>query len=140
MGTPLPPNLPANDCLACWGAGKPFGVLPSPHVIEARLTRLLPGAFWVDTDELLLLTTHYLEQTAAPCIYRIDDHTFTWILQWFPGFTEFSVLRNGDGRSVFFHDLDQPCESDLDNQILNPAGVVAWNGFANFTWNPEDLD
>ncbi len=139
MGTPLPPNEIANPCTACFGPAKAFGDVPTPLVVMARLTRLLPGDFWVAADEQLLLTTHYLEQTAAPCIFRINDQTFVWILQWFAGFTEFQVIRNSDSKYVFFHDDDQGCGLDLNNEIIIPDNAVAWNGFANFTWNQEDL-
>ncbi len=140
MGTPLPPNEAGDLCSACFGIGKAFGDVPTPLVVDARLTRLLPGEFWVQADEQLLLSTHLLEQTAAPCIFRIEDPLFIYILQWFAGFTEFNVIRKSDSRFVFFHNLDQGCGIDLDNEIIIPANVVAFNGFVNFTWNPEDLE
>lgn len=139
MGTPLPANAPGLVCTACFGVGKAFGDVPTPLVVQARLTRILPGEFWQDADEQLLLTTHWLEQTAAPCIYRINDGTFTWILQWFGGFTEFAVLRNGDNKLAFSHVQDQGCGLDLDNEITAPANAVAYNGFANFNWDLAGL-
>lgn len=140
MGTPLPPNEPANNCQFCWGVGKPFGDNPTPRVIEARLTRLIPGEFWTDDDDQLLLTTHYLEQRVAPCEWFITDGTFRWSLNYNIQFTSFEVARIADNKIVFVDDQPAPCLVDIPNANIAPAGVVAWNGFANFTWNPEDID
>ncbi len=139
MGTPLPPNEAANLCTACFGPATAFGDTPTPRVVIARLTRLLPGEFWTDDDDQLLLISHYLEQTLAPCIFRINDGKFLWTLQWFAGFTEFRVIRLSDNRSVFFAASAPGCALDITSEITLPANVVAFNGFANLTWNPEDL-
>lgn len=140
MGTPLPPNEPGNLCAICWGAGKPLGDSPTPTVIQARLTSLLPGFAWNPDDEQLLWTTHYLTQRGNACEFRIQDGTFEWFLFFGPTNTHFSVTRNADGFLVFFHGTDQPCELDLDNELTLFTDGIAHNGFANLTWDLEGLE
>ncbi|GAH49023.1 unnamed protein product, partial [marine sediment metagenome] len=62
MGTPLPPNLPDTLCANCWGPGKVFGDVPTPRVVNAALTKFIPGEHWDPDHDQLLLTTHLLEQ------------------------------------------------------------------------------
>ncbi len=140
MGTPLTPNESALLCTACFGPGKPFGDGPSPLVVQARFTSFIDGAEAETDQDQLLYTTHYLEQTIAPCIYRINDGHSTWILQWFGGFTEFSIQRNSDGKYSFWHELDQGCGVDLDNELVSPGGNAAYNGSINLTWDLEGID
>lgn len=140
MGTPLPPNLPANDCTSCWGVGKPFGDTPTPKVIEVRLTRLLPGEFWNPVDEQLLLTTHYLEQHAFPCVWSIVSGPFDWTLNFNDQFTLLEVKHTASNKLVFIDDEPPACEVDFPSRLTVPTNNFAWNGFANITWNPEDLE
>jgi len=32
------------------------------------------------------------------------------------------------------------CVVDIENHITSPNNVFAYNGFANITWNPGDLE
>ncbi|GAH87122.1 unnamed protein product [marine sediment metagenome] len=139
MGTPLPPNERGDLCNVCWGPGKPFGDTPTPHVIIARLTSLLPGEFWDAPAEQLLLVSHYLEQKVAPCEWSINDGSFVWDLNYNVQHTDFDVWRISDHELVFRTPLFFPCAIDLPNSLVDPAGNVAYNGFVNFTWDPEDL-
>jgi hypothetical protein len=139
MGTPLPPNLPADPCVICWGSGKPFGDTPTPRVIFLRLTFLSPGEFWVPAHEQLLLTPHLLEQQAFPCNFTIDDGIFFWTVFWTVASTQIDVFRIADNKSAFRKGTVIECATGLPSQHLTPAGVVAFNGFASITWNPEDL-
>jgi len=139
MGTPLPPNETANPCALCWGPGKAFGDGPTPKVINVALTRLLPGEHWNPDHEQLLLTTHQLEQQVGPCFWRIDDGTFTWTFEFTWIETQCEVRRKSDNKPVFVGDFPPPCMTDLGSSLLQPLGNVAYNGFANAYWNPEDL-
>ena len=139
MGTPLPPNLPGDPCTVCWGPGKPFGDGPTPKVIELRLTSILPGELWEDELEQLLLTTHWLEQQPSPCFYKIKDAEFTWSLSWSAGATIVQVIRTLETGTVFAAEIFEECVVDIPNHITTPGNVFAYGGFANATWNPEDL-
>ena len=140
MGTPLPPNEPGNPCTVCWGVGKPFGEAPTPKTLEVRLTSLLPGELWEEELEQLLLTTHYLEQTLSPCFWKIKDGEFTWSLSFDAGATIIQVIRTLQTGTVFASEVYEECVVDIENHITSPNNVFAYNGFANITWNPEDLE
>jgi len=139
MGTPLPPNEPGNPCTVCWGVGKSFGDGPTPKVIELRLTSLLPGEYADEADFDNLLVTHWLEQTGLPCVYNIIDGMLSWSVNWNPTNTYISVYNFGTLRTVFHNLTVEKCLLDLPNQNTGPDDNIAWNGFANITWNPEDL-
>ncbi|KKL95120.1 hypothetical protein LCGC14_1857800 [marine sediment metagenome] len=139
MGTPLPPNQSGNDCTVCWGTGKPFGDGPTPTVIQLRLTSLLPGEFEDLADFQNLLVTHWLTQQVDPCRFEITDRGFLWFVEWAPTATLVAVRDLSSLRFVFVATLPAICQVDMPSDIAGPAGNIAWNGFANITWNPEDL-
>jgi len=140
VGTPLKPNEPANDCTVCWGTGKPFGDGPTPRVIVARFTSFLPGEYFVPEQEQLLLTSHWLEQTAIHCIYQIDDGIFVWTVDWRVDSTQFRIIRNSDGKMAFFAHWAPVCAVDYPNEFDHPGNVIAYNGFINITWDLEGLE
>lgn len=139
MGTPLPPNLPGNDCLICWGIGKEFGFAPTPRVVTMQLFSLQPGEFWNPDDEQLLLTPHLLEQAIAPCFWGIDDGIFDWQLQFFAFTTFIRVIRIADGFEVFRDPIGTACQLSINNGRGAPAGGVAFDGHCFISWDPEDL-
>lgn len=139
MGTPLPRNVSATPCPICWGLGKKFGLGPTPRVIEVRLTSILQGEFGSAGAEQLLLTTHWLVTTTIVCTWTITDATFFWILTFSLQFTTLEVRNLTDNRQAFVDDFPPACTVDFPNALQDPAGNVAFGGFANLTWNPEDL-
>ncbi len=139
MGTPLPPNEPGNDCILCWGTGKPFGDGPTPTVIQLRLTSLLPGEFADEADFDNLLVTHWLVQTGLPCLYNIIDGNISWNVNWNPTNTNISVVNLNTVRQVFNNLTFTKCQLDLPNQLTGPDGNIAFGGFANITWDLEGL-
>lgn len=140
MGTPLPPNEPGNPCTVCWGVGKAFGDEPTPKVIQLRLTSLLPGEYSDEADFDNLLVTHYLEQTGLPCLYEIIDGMLSWTVNWNPTNTYISVYNFGTLRTVFHNLTGEICLVDVPNQNTSPDDNIAWNGFANITWDLEGLE
>lgn len=140
MGTPLTPNEPGNTCSICWGVGKTFGNGPTPTVVELRLTSLLPGEFWDQASEQNLLTTHWLEQQVNPCRFEITDGNFLWFVEWGPSATLVAVRNTVSLRFVFVATVPAICEVDMPSDIVDPVGSIAWNGFANITWDVEGLE
>jgi len=140
VGTPLKPNEPGNNCTVCWGSGKPFGNGPTPTVIQLRLTSLLPGEYADDADFDNLLVTHYLEQTGLPCTFNIIDGNLSWTVAWNSTNTYIGVYDFGTLRPVFQGYIDEVCEVDLPSTLISPSGNIAWNGFANITWDLEGLE
>ena len=139
MGTRLPRNEPGNNCPVCFGPGKAFGDVVTPHVMQMRLTSLLPGEHWDDAYELTLLTTHWLEQTAQPCLWEIFDAPLRWRLEWHPAITIVSVRDLVTLKFAFVSSQPPICAVDVPSDIIDPVGNIAWNGFANFTWDEEGL-
>lgn len=139
MGTPLPPNEPGNNCDVCWGPGKLFGDGPTPTIIQLRLTSLLPGEFEHEADFDNLLVTHWLVQRGLPCVFTIFDGPLEWTVGWNPANTTVSVTNVNTLRQVFFNSTDAKCLVDLPNKIIVPAAHIAYNGFANVTWDLEGL-
>ena len=139
MGTPLPPNEPGLLCPLCWGPAKLFGDGPSPLVIQVRLTRFLPGDSFEDPQEQLLLQTHWLEQLAGPCSWRIDDGIFVWFAEFTSFETVVDVRRKLDNKPAFVGAFTDVCATDLPNTLLQPIGNVAFGGFANINWDLEGL-
>lgn len=139
MGTPLPPNQPGALCNVCWGVGKDFGNGPTPRVIQLRLTRLLPGEHWDQADEQNLLTTHWLEQQADPCVFLIVDGDYRWFVEWRPTTTIVAVRNLATLRFVFVFEAPPICQVDMPSDIIAPEGNIAYNGFANITWDLEGL-
>lgn len=139
MGTELPPNEPGPVCSICWGPGKPFGPGPTPRVVQMRLTRLLPGEHWDPDLDQLLLTTHWLEPDFLACAWFLDDGIFDWSYQLLPDRTGASVTRRSNSKQAFQYASPPICQVDFPNNITDPTDVIAYHGFANITWNPEDL-
>ena len=140
MGTPLLPNEPGFTCHICWGHAKPFGIAPTPKVIQIRLTALLPGEHATDEVMQNLLVTHYLEQQPDPCRYEITDGAFLWFVEWAPTATLIAVRNTITLRFAFVVVTPAICQVDLPSDISGPLGNIAWNGFANITWDPEGLE
>lgn len=140
MGTPIPPNEPANNCAQCWGPGKAFGDFPTPRFMSVELTKFLPGEFWLPEYELLLLTTHDLVQLGPPCQWQVVAPPFQWFLNYAPGFTFFMVAHTPTGKLAFFEPNAPDCAIDFPSSLVAPNNRIAYGGFANITWNPEDLD
>lgn len=139
MGTALPPNEDGNLCDICWGLGKAFGETPTPKVIQLRLTSLLPGDYWEPEYEQILLATHYLEQTIYPCLWEIRDAVFLWSVHFRDIGTAIDVDRRSDSRPAFKTFFGPVCGLDHESNLVGPALNVAWNGFANITWDTEGL-
>lgn len=139
MGTILTKNKIGTPCTSCWGVGKPFGHGPTPHIIQVRLTSLLPGEFSTPAIEQDLLTTHWLERIIDFCTWEITQAGFLWRLVYSLQFTNLLVERISDAKRAFVDNFPPTCELDLPNALVNPAGNIAYNGFANLTWDPEAL-
>ena len=139
MGTPLTRNKPGNACTICWGSSKPFGNGPTPHIVQMRLTSMLPGDNYTPELEQLLLTTHYLKQTLEPCIWEIRDGSFLWRYLLFPTLSQCEVFSGPPVRNSFTGTIASPCLTDFPNLSTAPADQVMYGGFANITWDPEDL-
>lgn len=139
MGTPLPPNEPGNPCNLCWGVGKEFGNYSTPRFITMILEGILPGDDWDPDHEQLLLTPHLLDQVITPCDWDIDDGIFRWQYGFTVAGTSCYVTRKSDSRTVFLADTGVDCQIRVPNQLITGWNVIAYNGFANFSWNQGDL-
>ncbi len=139
MGTPLQPNAPGNLCDVCWGPGEAFGPAPTPSIIQLRLTDLLPGQFAGDANFDNLLVTHWLTQTGLPCLFNIIDGLISWSVNWNPTNTSIGVFHIGTVRSIFNFSAAPICQLELPNTNGGPTGTIAWNRFANITWDLEGL-
>lgn len=139
MGTPLPPNEPAEPCTSCWGIGKTFGDTETPQVLQVRLTRLLQGEFGSSESEQLLLTTHWLERVQAFCTWEIIASGFLWRLVYSLQFTNLIVERISDGKRAFQDTFPPTCQLDLENDLQDGDDRIAFGGFANITWDLEGL-
>lgn len=139
MGTPVNKQEPANLCPICWGPGKPFGDPPTPQIVQIRLTRLLPGEFFTDAYEEQLLRTHWLEQQVDPCRFVIFDPPLQWFVEWAPTATLVAVRDLATLRFAFVATVPAICQVDMASDIAAPLGNIAWNGFANITWDLEGL-
>ena len=140
MGTPLQPNEPAVPCALCWGVGQPFGEGATPHVIQVRLTKLLPGEHWNPDHESLLLQTHYLVSVPGPCAWRVEDSVFAWTASFDALETKCTVRRIADNKPAFVANFPPPCTVDMGSSLIQDLGNVAYNGFANITWDLEGLE
>ena len=134
MGTPLLPVRDGVPCPVCWGPAKAFGDIATPNVIKLELTSLLPGEFSTPALQTLLLQTHWLDQQGFPCSYAINDGTLIWVVFWTIASTQIDVFTVADGRAAFRKGTVEECAVDLPSELTSPAGVVAWNGFANITF------
>lgn len=139
MGTPLPPNEPGNDCNNCFGPGKTFGDVTTPHVIQLRLTSLLPGQHYTPEWEQFLLTTHYLEQSVDPCQYRIDSNDFRFDVIWGVFNSAVQVVYLPRAWQVFDAPAAELCVIDVPNNLQTAPGTIMYAGFANITWDLEGL-
>jgi len=72
-------------------------------------------------------------------MYAINDGIFIWVVFWQVGTSQVDVYRIVDDKSVFRKGTNDECTIDFPSQHVVPDNVIAWNGFANITWNPEDL-
>jgi len=140
MGTPLPRNVLGNPCSVCWGVGKPFGEGETPKVLCMKLIGIKPGDDWDQDHEQLLLTPHFLEQIITPCDWDIDDGIFRWRWAFSATHTTGHVFRKSDSLTVFYQSYPPSCMTKLYNSYNDPWMVIAYDGFANITWNPEDLE
>jgi len=140
MGTPLRPNEPGNRCSICWGHGKTFGIAPTPKVIQIRLTSLLMGNHGSEEIMQNLLVTHYLEQQVDPCRFEITDGAHLWFVEWAPTATLVAVRNTFTLRFAFVATVPAICEVDMPSDIIDPVGSIAYNGFANITWDLEGLE
>lgn len=140
MGTPLPPNEPANFCPVCWGVGKTFGLPPTPKVIRVKLSGLQPGEFAHQADFDNLNAEHLLEQTLVPCLYNIIDRQMSWSVNWNPANTTIGVFNFLTVRGAFNSSINTKCLLEMDNQIPGFLGSIAFDGSAVITWDLEGLD
>lgn len=139
MGTPLPPNEPADPCTVCWGPGKSFGSGVTPKVIQLRLIDLLPGEHYTAAFEQFLLIPHYLEQLYAPCFYTIDANGFRLDVLFHLFTTHVLVSNTLEGWGVFFNTTAPPCSLHVENNYDSPADKVMYGGYANITWSLKGL-
>ncbi len=139
MGTPIPPNEPANDCLTCWGPGKPFADGATPKFLPLRFRFFEPGTDFDDDMDQILLTVHHLRQQLNPCRYMINDGIFTW--EWFfeAPLTSIEIIHNIKLSRAFFSNLGPPCLEIYFNTLDQPFGNIAFGGFLEITWNWKDL-
>jgi len=139
MGTPLPPNEDGDNCTVCWGTDKPFGDGATPRTIEVTFRDLLPGEFWDPTKEQSLLAPHLLVQTASPCTWTIESSDWLVSLSFSATEVDLSLRILPSGSFAFRQRLAAPCLHRYFNSFNNPAGLVAYSGFADLTWNLEGL-
>ena len=139
MGTPLSPNEPGTDLTQCFGPGTIFGDVPTPKFIEVRLFDLQPGELFNPDWEQLLLAMHLLEQTIDPAVYRIFDSVFEWTVFWGPLQTQLIVHEFIDPADAFQNNAPPICSLSRPNQLIAPAGNVAFNGHGEITWQLEGL-
>lgn len=139
MGTPLPANEPATPCTSCWGIGKPFGDNPTPELIQVRLTNLLPGEFSTPEIEQDLLVTHYLQRVIDFCTWEITANGLLWRLVYSDQFTTLVVESTTTGKRAFLDTLPPTCQLDFPSALIVPDDHIAYNGFANITWDLEGL-
>lgn len=140
MGTPLPPNQPANHCIVCWGVAKPFGLPPTPRVVKVKLSGLLPGQYADEADLDNLNCTHLLEQTHVPCLYNILDRIMSWNVNWNPANTTIGIFNFATVHAAFTSSIDEKCLLDMPNQLDGPDGNIAYAGTATITWDMEGLN
>lgn len=134
MGTPIEPIiiLPGNDCIACWGNGKPFGDI-TPDTVLLTLDGWQEGnvfqeAFREELDNAQAL----FQDSLDPCFFAALSTNFTWIYEVAPAGTFIQVRPFPPGPSRAFNKTttDQ-CQKILNNAIVTPVNNVAFGGTAS---------
>lgn len=139
MGTPLPPNLPANPCGTCFGLGKTFGDAPTPRVLILQFSGFTPDQAWDPATEQILLTPQYLIQQTDPCTYQINAGGILFFFQWRTLTTLCSIEQTPGVIEYFRGDVSDLCELLVQNELLTGINVATIGGVVTVGWNPEDL-
>lgn len=166
MGTPIPPEPPwadGDDCPHCFGAGKEFGDIPTPEIVQVTFENVLPTNCNCDdhnkppvpaiqTPLILFLT----QDPVIPCYwhYNRDMINLGWMawLEWhLPTNKSYLQLQrkiiydncDGDPTTYFeklFYDTSQPiCATFFDNNQYTDACLVGFRGYGGqgTIWWPE---
>lgn len=128
-----PPTKPT----AFWGPQKRYMNYtdwPWPYQIHLQLHDMLPGTYWNGPDGILLQNKRILLPTGSAGNFRLPDPPWffqyrhrldkIWIIvQWYTiVHTTFKIQ---------IHHLRQQFAY---NEILDPAGVFAYGGYASLAW------
>lgn len=135
MGTPLPENPVGSDCSNCWGAGKPFGIGPTPEIITITLFDLLEGFFWTDAVGAEALVPTQLFQTDIPCIWLAESSTIKWEFGLSDVVTVLDVTDLTSNTFIFTTIFGPPCLVAGPSDITGPLGVFAWSGRFEFAFS-----
>ncbi len=139
MGTPLPPNEPGDTCSVCWGPDKPFGDGVTPHVLTVNFKMLQQGQFWDPTKEQTLLAPHLLIQGPSACSWSLQSADWLVSVTFSPTEVDVSLRILPSGSFAFRQRLALPCLYRYFNSFTAPAGLVAFGGLADLSWDLEGL-
>lgn len=136
MGTPLEPNEPGIACPRCSTPGRPFNSIATPKYMIVKLWALEEGEHWDEVRATAFLTTFYVPQTQFGCWWHLT--TDNWFISL--AYSDVADLLTVQDRITFawvFSSIIAPaCSLYFPNEIIAPAGVFAFNGYAEITFNP----
>lgn len=141
MGTPLPPLVitPGIDCPICFGAGQTFPY-PTPKFITIQFWDWTEGAFWNEIYRDELENPQVMAQLPLePCRYLAQSANMDW-LWWWGDPVDFCRI----GFDVILDPLcfnaliGPPCKQIMDNEIVDPAGVITFGGYATVTFGAPE--
>jgi len=136
MGTPLQPNEPGDTCVRCSTPGRPFSGIATPKYMIVKLWDLEPGATWDPVRATAFQTTFYLAQTQFPCNWFLQTPNWRFSLAYGPVSDLLTVQDLITLTWVFSSIIAPACSLRFPNEIIAPAGVFAFNGYAEITFNP----
>ena len=139
MGKKLPANEPGNDCDFCWGLDKPLGLLPTPRIIQFKLSGLAPGEFWIEGADHLLTTPQLLIQDIQPCAWQLFVDPYIFFVRYFVNQTQMFVRNFVTAKSVFEHVTFPSCATSGGDPNGEFLGRQAFAGSALITWSLEGL-
>lgn len=136
MGTHLPPPVitPGDDCPFCFGTDKTFPD-PTPKYITIQFWDWTEGEFWLEIYRDELENPHVMSQRPfLPCKYFATSGNLDWHW-WWGDPVDFCRIGFGDIVDPLCFDALQgpPCKQIMDNEIIAPAGVIAFGGYATVT-------
>lgn len=106
MGTPVPPFEPVppgETCSVCWGAGKPFGVGPTPSEVRVMITGIEKGPDWeIGFGEPPAGSFDLTQTFGVPCGWTFENPEFIMQLIVGPLFSQFQVTQRPSLELSFF--------------------------------------
>ena len=139
MGTPLPPVVQGQG-VECENCPEPGGDFPNgltPLKVQMAFTDFEEGALWNEAYRAELNAGVVAVQDAIPCIWIAFSPQFVWFFRWEEFQATISIhLFPAAPVFAFGVEVGVLCLVEYANQIVFPAGVIAFNGKLNLTWEP----